>query len=144
MSAIRLSKKSWVVGALVLAVAVVAFAAPKFEIVPISETPYRLLSVERTYLPCADVTVFCYKGYVCDDPAISYFIVGLSPCAIKSLVQYVPGGVEIGYDKKTGITGIKWETSVEPGETATFCFALKGDWSLVVFPSASRAACSSP
>lgn len=63
------------------------------------------------------------------DPALSHFTVGLPLCdKEQAVVSYTPDyAVSIGLDPTSGVSGIKWDIGLKPGESRLYSFTLKGD-----------------
>lgn len=54
---------------------------------------------------------------------VSYAIVAVPSC--YEVIDAAPEPVELGFDKKTGIDGVKWEAPLKVGQTATYWFVTR-------------------
>jgi len=74
-------------------------------------------------------TTFTYRVSASNDPAISHWVLELPDCIKEAdIVSAGPGTWEFGTDPTTGVRGIKFESSVEPGSPVTFTITLYGYW----------------
>lgn len=120
---------------------VYANAAPNMQEVSLANPVYSAKWVveyqERVYNSTENTTTFSYLVTVKGDPALSHFTVGLPLCdKEQAVVSYSPDyAVSIGLDPTSGVSGIKWDIGLKPGESRLYSFTLKGD--IAAGPAAS-------
>ncbi len=74
-------------------------------------------------------TNFAYRVAASDDPAISHWVLALPTCIDEADIEAAgPGTWEFGTDPTTGARGIKFETSINAGESVDFYVTLTGSW----------------
>ena len=80
----------------------------------------------RTYDAGADESTWYYSVTSGYSPELSHWILAL--CVEHTVVDAGPGTIELGKDKTTQITGIKWDNGMSGGETRLHWFTLSGNW----------------
>ncbi|NOX44179.1 MAG: DUF11 domain-containing protein, partial [Caldiserica bacterium] len=73
-------------------------------------------------------TTFTYRVSVADDPALSHWVLGLPECiTADDIVSAGPGwDGTVHTDPTTGVRGIKFEVSIDPGMSETFTVTVRG------------------
>jgi len=105
-----------------------AIAKPSFIYKNLWNSPYGVVFVSANYDSVLDKTCFTYKVCVKKKPALSHMLIEIKTCNGVIVLCSNPEHAEVGPDGQTGIFGIKWEDSVEPGEHMYFSFCLAGEW----------------
>ncbi len=65
--------------------------------------------------------------------ALSHWVLGLDLCADAEVISADPDEFEIGEDPTTGVEGIKWEQSLEPGDSRTYSVTIDAELGVDVF-----------
>ncbi|MCA9519954.1 MAG: hypothetical protein KC609_03235, partial [Myxococcales bacterium] len=89
--------------------------------------------LSRSYDSATDRTTFSYRVSSGSDgskvKALSHFVVGLPSCESKlEVLATAPSeAVEIGTDPTTGVYGVKWDLSLEPGQSRDYSLTIAGN-----------------
>jgi len=105
--------------AVVVVSALIAFIAP-ISAVSIGDHDIAFFDYDGTY------STWTYNVTSGSKPALGYWIIA---CDEEAIVE-ASEKCEYGKDKKTGITGIKFDKGYKDGESRTVWFKLKGDFGI--------------
>ena len=102
---------------------------------------YDISLASSNYDAGSNTTTFTYTVSVKADAvhAISHWVLGLGPCITANDIAAASDSYDFGTDPTTGLSGIKFDVSVEKGQSETFWIRLNGEWPVGMTDTALKA-----